>query len=308
MHLAMKIENLRELEAFREIIQFGSVTAAARSLELGQPAVSRLLARLESRLAFRLFHRRKGKLVPTAQALALFEEVELALQGLERVKALASDIHRANTGELRVVAPPSFAEGPLVKPLAAFLARHPNVRVMIDSRTRPTVMNLVASHAADCGFGKLPIDHPEIHTRPLVDNPTVCVLPPEHPLARGRGPLGPAALAGEPLIMVGLRGSDTRLQLRNAFREAGVQPDVRLEAHNVGAACALAAAGVGIAIVNELLARNSLWTGVRLRRFQPLVTQSYVFMSSARVREAPLVEAFYEHCRQALRTRTRGST
>ena len=303
MPLLAKLDNIKAMEIFRAIVNLGSVTAAARSLKLGQPAASRLLAQLETAVGFKLFDRHKGRLSPTPQALMLFEEVDLALQGVERVGALARDILDTNVGQLRVVAPPSFAEGPLVKLMAGFLAKHPKIHVDIDSRTRPTVMNLVATRTVDCGFGKPPMDHPGIRQRPLVRSPTVCVLPPDHPLSSSRRPLAARQLAGQPLILVGNRNGDTRTRIDLAFQQAGVRPSVRLETHNVGAACALAAAGVGIAIVNELLTRSSLWTGVGVRRFEPLIEQEYVFMSSANVRESLLTEAFYAHCRAELARR-----
>jgi DNA-binding transcriptional LysR family regulator len=186
----MRLDNIKTLEAFREIIQLGSVTAAARSLGFSQPAVSRLLAQFEAELGFKLFHRSKGRLLPTSQALMLFEEVDLALQGVERINVLAEDIRQTNAGQLRVVAPPSFAEGPLVKLVATFLTLHPKIHINIDSRTRPTVMKLVATRTADCGFGKLPLDHPGIRLRPLISSPTVCVLPPAHPLSAGKRAIG----------------------------------------------------------------------------------------------------------------------
>ncbi len=301
----MKLDHIKTLEAFREIIQLGSVTAAARSLGLSQPAVSRLLAQFETELGFKLFHRSKGRLLPTSQALLLYEEVDLALQGIERISALAGDIRKTNVGQLRIVAPPSFAEGPLVKLVATFLVKHPKIHISIDSRTRPTVMNLVATRTADCGFGKLPLDHPGIRLRPLISSPTVCVLPPSHRLATGKRAISAMDLVDEPLIMVGYRSGDTRVRIGRAFQEAGVHANVRVETHNVGAACALAAEGVGIAIVNELLSRRSLWTGVYIRPFAPAIEQEYVFMSSANVRETPLTEAFYDHCRTALSPRAK---
>jgi len=57
--------NLKSLECFRAIITSGSATAAAQQLGLTQPAVSRLLGLLEASVGFELFHRRKGRLVPT---------------------------------------------------------------------------------------------------------------------------------------------------------------------------------------------------------------------------------------------------
>src|SRR5690242_16206591 len=102
---------LRALETFAEIVRSGSATAAGRNLGMAQPAVSRLLAQLEAEVGFELFYRDRGRLVPTKDALTLAEEVGLALTGFARIDSLIRDIAASATGELRVVAPPSFSEG-----------------------------------------------------------------------------------------------------------------------------------------------------------------------------------------------------
>ena len=297
----MKLNNLKALESFREIMAAGSVTGAAQVLGMSQPAVSRLLAQLEGDLGFRVFDRVKGRLVPTAHALVLYEEVDMAFHGLERVRALAQDIVSINAGHLRVVAPPTFAEGPLVPVIASFMRAHPKIQVAMASRTRPTTMDMVATRAADCGIGKLPIDHADIRVRPLLSTETICVLPRRHPLL-ARKTIRPTDLAGEPLIMIG-RAGIARIQLREAFRAANITPNVRLETNNVGLACALTGEGIGIAIVNELLARNSRWMGVEMRPFRPRIINQYGFMTSARVRETAVTEAFYQHYLTQLKRR-----
>lgn len=303
----MKI-NLRGLESFREVMRMGSATAAARRLDLSQPAVSRLIAQMERELGFKVFDRVKGRLVPTQQGQLLYEEVDLAFLGLERVRTVARDVHALNAGQLRIVAPPSFAEGPLVAIIQSFLKEHPKVQLVLDSNSRPTTMNMIATRAADCGFGKLPLEHPGIRTRPLVVNDTACVMPSGHRLARKRV-VTVADLADEELIMIG-RGSDTRLRIDDAFRAAGVVPRVRLETHNVGAACSFVRAGMGITLVNEMLARACWDRDVELRPLRPQILHEYVFMTSASVPESPLTVAFYETCRIGLKRyqcRTAGS-
>jgi len=290
--------SVRSLEAFREIIRSGSVTAAAEALELSQPSVSRLLAGLERDLGFPIFHRRKGRLEPTPQAMLLYEEVDLAITSLDRVNAVARDLHAPDAGHLRIVAPPTFAEGPLVPLLASFMDSHPRVRVKLDSRTRPTTLDMVAGRAVDCGFGKLPITHPGIRNRPLVKTESVCAIALGHPLL-DMDTLSPRELAGTDLILIG-QGGETRARIETAFRDARVTPRVRMETHNVGAACAFAAKGIGVALVNELLAESYQHLGIELRQFRPSIPHEYVFMTSAGVRETPVTNAFYEHCRQAM--------
>lgn len=291
--------SLRSLESFREIMRMGSVTAAAKQLGLSQPAVSRLLGQLEQELGFTIFDREKGRLVPTPQALMLFEEVDMAFLGLDRIASLATNMQHLDAGHLRVVAVPSFAEGPLVDIIARFMESRPKVQLLLDSRSRPSIINLVATRAVDCGFGKLPFEHPGIRVRPLVVASTVCAVPSDHPLAR-RKSLSAAELAGEPLIMIG-QGGDTRMRIEETFREARVRPSIRLETHHVGAACAFAGAGVGIALVSDLLARQYLGSGIGLVSFRPRIPQEYVFMTPAGVREPALVDAFYAHCRRSIR-------
>jgi len=270
--------DLRSLRAFRAIVRTGTVTAAGRELGLTQPAASRLLAQFEREIGFELFHRDRGRLVPTSDALLLFEEVELALGGFAHIQDLIHDIARLRVGRLRLIAPPSFTEGVLPEIVAAFLTRFPGVHLTIDSRSVETVKTMIATRAVDAGFVKLPIDRPDLTGETVVSSESVCVLPDSHPLARETA-LDPRKLRGQPLILLGL-GRRSRAQIDSAFAEAGVTPDVRIDTHTIGSACGLAARGVGIAIVNSLLARTYLRDGLVTRPFHPELRHEYAFVTA----------------------------
>ncbi|OXH86866.1 LysR family transcriptional regulator, partial [Burkholderia multivorans] len=93
---------IRQIEAFRAVMQRHTVTRAARDLHISQPAVSRLIADLEARVGFVLFERQQGRFTPTAQARVLYEEVERAFIGLDRVAQAAEQIRAMRRGTLRV--------------------------------------------------------------------------------------------------------------------------------------------------------------------------------------------------------------
>lgn len=57
--------NIRQVEAFRAIMQSGSASRAAEALGITQPAVTRLVAELEKTIGFPLFDRTRGRLDPT---------------------------------------------------------------------------------------------------------------------------------------------------------------------------------------------------------------------------------------------------
>lgn len=287
---------LRALRSFRAIVSSGTVTGAARLLGMTQPAVSRLLAELEKDIGFALFHRDRGRLVPTNDALILFEEVDHALGGIDRVQALVRDIADYRVGQLRLVAPPSFSEGVLPEIVSVFLARFPSVHLTIDSRSVETAKAMIAERAVDAGFVKLPIDRPDLHSEKVVTSQTVCVLRGDHPLA-ARTKLDPKLLSGEPLILLGL-GRSSRTHIEAAFAAARVKPRVRVDTHTVGSAIGLAARGVGIAIVNELLARSYLRDAVTVRPFAPSLKQEYAFVTPANAKPSRLAVAFLEDTRR----------
>lgn len=289
---------LRALRIFRAIIRLGSVTAAAGEVGLTQPAASRLLAQLERQVGFELFHRDRGRLIPTPDGLLLFEEVERALDNVDRIRDLARDLAAFGVGQLKIVAPPSFLEGLLPDIAACFLDQYPKVRLTIDSQSVEAAKALIAARAVDAGFIPLPLSRPDLHAETVMVSETACVIPVGHPLA-ALTTIGPKDLRGEPLILLGL-GRSSRAQIEAAFATAGIMPQVRVETHTVASACALAARGVGVAIVNETLARGYVRDRTALRRFTPSIRHEYAFVTSAATRPTRLAEAFLTLARDYL--------
>ncbi len=291
---------LRALMTFRAIIREGSVTKAARGLKLTQPAASRLLAQLEGALGFELFYREKGKLIPTPDGLLIFDEVSRALDNLDRVNELARDIADFRVGQLKLVAPPSLLESIIPGIAADFLQQYPKVRLTIDSHSVEAAKALIASRAVDAGFAKLPLNRPDLQHETVMVNETACVMASGHRLAK-HSVIKASMLKDEPLILLGL-GSTYRAQVEAALAKSGVKPVVRVETHTVSSACALAARGVGIAIVNEALGRAYVRDKTVLRRFSPSIRHEYAFVTSAATAPSRLVQAFLALTRKHLAT------
>lgn len=289
--------SVRALATVAEVMRTTSATEAGRVLGMTQPAVSRILAQVEATIGFELFYRDRGRLIPTKDGMLFAGEVELALAGLRRVDSLVADIVTSAVGELRVVAPPSFAEGLLPDIVANFLTRFPGVRFNLDSRSAETAKMMIATRVVDCGFMKMPIDDPDLDCVPLLSSGTICALAEDHPLA-AEPVLTPRLLRGAPLILLG-SGRHWRSQVDHAFGENGLRPTVAIETHTHGSACALAARGVGIAIVNELLARRYLSPPLVARPFKPDITHDYAFVTSAASRPSRLTLAFHEEARRS---------
>jgi DNA-binding transcriptional LysR family regulator len=287
--------SLKNLKCFRAVMDAGSVTAAADSLSITQPAVSRMLRQLEADIGFELFTRTKGRLIPTDSALALFAEVDVALQSVDRVSQLALNLRNHDYGELSFVSPPSFAERVLTRLVAEFVLHYPNVRVSLDSRHIDTALDMVALRAVDCGFARLPVDHPDLECETLISSGTVCVMKPDHPLSKRRR-ITAVSLTGEPLILLG-RGRASRSVLNEGFDAAHVRPRIRIETHTVSAACSLARLGAGIAIVNGMLAAQYLERDLVMRDFSPKIRHDYALVTSTNAPMTRIGQRFRDFCK-----------
>ncbi len=292
--------NPRALGAFHAIVEAGAVTAAARKLGLSQPTVSRMLSDFERDIGFQLFYRDRGRLVLTADGVLLHEENCRSMGAIARVSDLIDDIAEFRTGELRLVAPPSLCENVLPDIAASFLARMPGVRLSIDSRSFETSRTMIANRTVDGGFLKLPLGRDDLTAVPLIESQSVCVMAATHDLA-AHATLTPALLGRSPLILLGL-GHSSRLQIEASFAEIGLKPNVRVETHTIGSACALAARGIGITIVNSLLAQPYLKDALIVRELSPRLPQNYAFATPAGSPPSRLAAAFLTDCHSYVAT------
>lgn len=189
--------NLRQIEVFRAIMITGSISGAARLLSVSQPAISRLLAYTEDRLALRLFERVRGRVQPTPEARRLFQEVDQVHQGVVRVNELAEELRERGTGSVRIVASPSVGQTLVPDAIARLRERFPDLRVEFEVLTILEIIAKVVAGRADLGVSILPVDEPTLDMEVLTEGRLMVIMPRDHALARLRV-VRPADLAPYP--------------------------------------------------------------------------------------------------------------
>jgi DNA-binding transcriptional LysR family regulator len=132
------------MEMFVRVIEAGSFSAAARDLNMGQPAVSKTIANLEERLGVRLLTRSTRKQTPTEAGAAFYERALRVIGEANEAEAAAQGAGAGLEGRLRIAAPVTFSRLHLVPKLGAFLDAHPKVELdlVMDDR----VVDLVAEN------------------------------------------------------------------------------------------------------------------------------------------------------------------
>ena len=130
------MDRLAAMEAFVLVVDTGSFSAAARRLNVGQPAVSKLVAQLEERLGVKLLVRTTRGLTATEAGLKYYERARRSIEEADEAELAARGAGSSLTGRLRICGAVTFARIHLMPRLPEFLARHPELEmeVVLDDR------------------------------------------------------------------------------------------------------------------------------------------------------------------------------
>src|SRR5215472_11531516 len=132
----MRMDRLAAMEAFVLVVDTGSFSAAARRLNVGQPAVSKLIAQLEERLGVKLLVRTTRGLTATEAGLNYYERARRSIAEADEAELVARGAGTSLTGKLRIAAAVTFARIHVIPRLPEFMQRHPDleIEVVLDDR------------------------------------------------------------------------------------------------------------------------------------------------------------------------------
>jgi LysR family transcriptional regulator, regulator of abg operon len=181
---AMKLHHLRDLLA---VAEQGSLRAAARQLNIAQPAVTRSIQELERELGVPLFERRARGVTPTEMGEAFIRRAKSVRSELVRARDEIGQLRGMTHGSVRVALSmvPHMALLPYA--LRPFRIRYPDVHLDIIDAVFPTVASEMSDGTIDCYIGPPPEDLPEgLIAEKLFDNTRVILGRKGHPLGRAK--------------------------------------------------------------------------------------------------------------------------
>jgi DNA-binding transcriptional LysR family regulator len=258
----------RLLEAFRSVLDSGSMTHAAASLGLTQPAVSAQIARLESDVGFALFVRSGNRVRPTAEAIVFRDEVEHTLAKINDLGRIAEQIRAGEVGSLTIAGHPMAGISLLPPVVAAFAKQRPNVKVELFIRNSDVVRGMFPSRSYDIGIAEPPVDPSGLTiTRYRMD--FVAILPKNHALCE-YDVITPQLMSGRPFVGVSRLMTGYHL-VEKVFSDAQARLNVVASSEFFAAICAMVASGLGISIVDRASALQFQSAGLEIRTFRPAV-------------------------------------
>jgi DNA-binding transcriptional LysR family regulator len=289
---------LRHIEIFHAIMRTGSITAAARLLNVTQPAISSTLKHFESRLQMKLFSRAGGRLQPTPEAEAIYPDIAGIFARVEAVANLAQDLAGGRLGTLSVAAAHPVANSYLPKAVASFIEQRPLTRVTLQSVTSPQVLDQVVNREVELGIAYEPVFSPEVEVETLMNTRIACVMPQDHPLA-ALEEIGIRDLAPYALITY-LPQTMLRPHLDRAVGRAGISPSIRVQVGISLTGMMLAYHGAGIALVEPFLLTTMPFSGLVARPLKPRIEFKTLLIRHKSAPPSKAMTDFIAHLKQVV--------
>jgi len=167
--------DLNQMSVFIKVVQEGSFTAAARSLEMPKSRVSRMITDLEDKLSVRLLERTTREVRPTDIGLQYYEQYKPLFAEILNIHEQISDTQKEPSGHLRISAPVGFAIDIMGSWMAQFKAENPQIN--IEMVFNDGELHLIRD-GFDVGFVIGQLEDSSLIARKLDDtDPIICASP-----------------------------------------------------------------------------------------------------------------------------------
>lgn len=221
----MKPLTLQRLQVFCTVYERQSITAAARLMKLSQPTVSRHLRDFEAALGLTLFVLDKGRVLPTAEADAIYNDSRFLDDGISRLERRIESLRKGTGTRLPVMSVGLFGPHFVPTALKRTMDALPGLRITVDIGTAEQQMTYMRAGMVEVGLIVGKFAEADIVSEPIGKGRLVVLSPEGGPLTRldrihledlvsvpmlgltARGPLG--RVLNESLVERGLSYDDT---------------------------------------------------------------------------------------------------
>ena len=175
--------SLQKYTALLKTVELGSFSLAAEQMGYTQPAVSKMIADLETEWNVELLRRSRAGLEASSVCLQLLPILRAIQADCEALNFTVAEIHGIHSGLVRVGIFTSVADMWIPHLLKTFQQQYPNIEFdLINMESYAEIENSIRHGKIDCGFVRLPTVN-ELESHFLMRDELVAVLPPDHPLA-----------------------------------------------------------------------------------------------------------------------------
>ncbi|MDO4620455.1 MAG: LysR family transcriptional regulator [Lachnospiraceae bacterium] len=250
--------NVRQLRYLTAIHEYKSLSLAASSLGISQPALSKYLTELERELGTELFFRYKKKLLPTPAGSIYLKAAEEIISVKEQTYQTISEMKHGYRGTITVGVSPLRGTVSIAHSFPAFRRRYPDINLVLREGYTQELRNAVLDHKVDLALGTcLDLEEDGFRYISCHTEEPVLFVPSFHPLAKKAGPdlnklktVDLREFADTPFLLSS-EGSTYRRLTDKLFADCGIHPTVVYESKNNLLLRHMAESGAGVVILGN---------------------------------------------------------
>lgn len=248
---------ISEIQAFVAVCDLGSFRAAGQQLHITQPAVSKRLSTLESRLGHRLLDRVGRGSALTEAGRAYLPHARRLLMEVDNSRRALDNLSTEVTGQLGLALSHHVALHRIPPVLQTFVQRYPQVELDIEFLGSETACHAIAGGRLELAVITLPQPAiPGLEQREIWHDPLQILVAPEHPLAQAKRPQ-PQSLSNYPALLPDESTYTYRI-VAQALARFSVTPQLRQASNYLESLKMLAAVGLGWTALPSSMADGSL--------------------------------------------------
>lgn len=236
---------LRHLEIFAEVKRTGSITKAADSLNMAQPAVSRAIRELESYYGVRLFERMNRKLYITEAGEQLCSYADAIINQYYEARDVLQD--RELTAKLRIGSNVSCAQRLIPELLEGFVKRYPEIPFSLKVANSQEIENDLLLNELDFGFMDVPFRQEAFLSHKIREDAMLIVCAEDYPISTR---VSFEQFKSHPLL-VREEGSGARQILEQWFAMEGERPNIVMESSDIYSLEEICRTGFGLLVLTE---------------------------------------------------------
>lgn len=259
--------DLRTIKTFQTIAQLGSFQKAADELKYVQSTITMQIQKLEADVGVKLIERGK-KIYLTEAGRVFYEQADILLKDIEHIHNKMNEWLHGETGKIRIgaIEPMALYRLPLI--LEPFCKRYPKVEISIEINNTQNLTQMIKDGLLDLALCNTPVLDHTTHFEPLLTEEVSLLIPENHHLAN-KSDIHLGDLTNEKLIL-GAIVCQFRMNLEKAMLNAGISSQIGMEVNSMTALKEYVKAGLGIAVVPDIIVGVVPPRGTLMKKVQGL--------------------------------------
>ena len=288
---------LRQIQVFDAVVTHGSTLAAAKVLQISQPAVSKALSELEASFGARLFDRWKKRMVLNEVGRTFAPKARLVLANVRDLENHQGENYGQLSGIIQLGASTTPAHYILPNILSEFIQEHSFVKFRVSCRNKSTIIEQVLDFTLDIGIIAGHSADPDLISSPWIRDELCVFCAAEHPLAKER------TIQAEDLLnqkwILREEGSGTREEFLNAIRPGLNSSNIAMEFDNIESIKRAVEKSQTLGCISRTAIKREVESGVLNILDTPFLdlTRRYSILLHKTRKQSSLLSYFSGYCR-----------